>query len=97
MRRHRETARIRQRRGYVVFKWKSKEQLRQLLCELVQVQSVSGSQAEKEFPDIVVNKLSELVYFKENPGHLNRTYLSDGRSFINALVKKSPDTKKQLY
>lgn len=79
-----------------MFKWKSKEQLRQLLCELVQVQSVSGSQAEKEFPDIVVNKLSELVYFKENPGHLNRTYLSDGRSFINALVKKSPDTKKTI-
>ena len=79
-----------------MFKWKSKEQLRQLLCELVQVKSVSGSQAEKDFPDVVASKLSELTYFKENPGHLNRTYLNDGRSFISALVKKSPDTKKTV-
>ncbi|WP_339195637.1 M20/M25/M40 family metallo-hydrolase [Solibacillus sp. FSL R5-0449] len=79
-----------------MFKWKSKEQLRQLLGELVQVQSVSGSQAEKDFPEVVVSKLSELAYFKEYPDHLNRTYLSDGRSFISALVKKTPVTKKTV-
>lgn len=79
-----------------MYKWKSKEQLLHLLCELVQIKSVTGSKAEKDFPDVVVKKLSELAYFKDNPAHLNQTFMNDGRSFISALVKKSPDTRKTV-
>lgn len=79
-----------------MYKWKSKEQLTRLLCELVQIPSISGSQSEKDFPHVLFNKLAELAYFKENPHFLNQSLMEDGRSFVTALVKKTPDTKKTI-
>lgn len=68
-------------------KWQTKEQLTELLYELVKIPSVSGSQAEKEFPEFVIHKLSELDYFKENPAQLNKVPTEDGRFFISAFVR----------
>lgn len=53
-------------------KWQSKEQLIQLLSGLVEIPSITGSEAEVILPDFVVEQLSELQYFKENPQHLQK-------------------------
>ena len=73
-------------------KWQSKEQLVQLLSSLVEIPSITGSEAEVILPDFVVEQLSDLQYFKQNaPFAKNPT--GDGRYFVTALVKKSDSTK----
>ena len=47
-------------------KWQSKEQLVQLLSSLVEIPSITGSEAEVILPDFVVEQLSDLQYFKQN-------------------------------
>ena len=73
-------------------KWQSKEQLVQLLSSLVEIPSITGSEAEVILPDFVVEQLSDLQYFKQNPHHLQKIR-QDGRYFVTALVKKSDSTK----
>ncbi len=53
-------------------KWQSKEQLVQLLSSLVEIPSITGSEAEVILPDFVVEQLSDLQYFKQNPHHLQK-------------------------
>ena len=67
-------------------KWQSKEQLVQLLSSLVEIPSITGSEAEVILPDFVVEQLSDLQYFKQNPHHLQKSD-RDGRYFVTALVK----------
>ena len=45
-------------------KWQSKEQLIQLLSSLVEIPSITGTEAEVILPDFVVEQLSDLQYFK---------------------------------
>ncbi|MCO7126548.1 M20/M25/M40 family metallo-hydrolase [Sporolactobacillus shoreicorticis] len=75
-------------------KWQTKEALIELLSELVHVPSVSGSQAEKEFPELILHKLSELNFFQTHPKYLNRIPTDDGRSFISAFVRAPKPTAK---
>lgn len=56
-------------------KWQSKEQLVQLLSNLVEIPSITGSEAEVILPDFVVEQLSDLHYFKQNPHHLQKIRL----------------------
>lgn len=77
-------------------KWQSKEQLIQLLSSLVEIPSITGSEAEVILPDFVVEQLSELQYFKENPHHLQKNPTGDGRYFVTALVKKKDSTKNTV-
>ena len=72
-------------------KWQSKEQLIQLLSGLVEIPSITGTEAEVILPDFVVEQLSDLQYFKETH-HLQKSD-GDGRYFVTALVKKSDSTK----
>lgn len=69
-------------------KWQSKEQLVDLLCELVQIPSVSGSAAEQEFPRAVMEQLRTLDYFHKHPAHLQAHPTGDGRCLVTALAKK---------
>ena len=46
-------------------KWQSKEQLIQLLSSLVEIPSITGTEAEVILPDFVVEQLSDLQYFKK--------------------------------
>lgn len=73
-------------------RWSTKEQLTNLLCELVRIPSISGSEAEKQLPGFVVQQLSQLNYFQENPLHLQTHATGDGRAFVTALVR-SPKQK----
>jgi len=69
-------------------KWQTKEQLTQLLCELVKIPSISGSQAEKQLPGYLIEQLQILPYFLEHPEHLRTSPTEDGRQLVTALVKK---------
>ncbi|PGX41841.1 hypothetical protein COE67_11980, partial [Priestia megaterium] len=77
-------------------KWQTKEQLTELLCDLVRIPSITGSQAEKIFPDFVVQQLSELSYFQQYPDHLQKNSTEDDRYFVTALVKKASDVKNTV-
>ncbi|WP_242143454.1 MULTISPECIES: M20/M25/M40 family metallo-hydrolase [unclassified Bacillus cereus group] len=77
-------------------KWQTKEELVQLLSNLVEIPSITGSKAETVLPDFVVEQLSSLSYFKENPSHLEKHPTGDGRYFITALVKKEKHLKNTI-
>ena len=77
-------------------KWSTKEQLVDLLCNLVKIPSITGTKAEKELPDYVINQLTSLKYFQENPQHLQKNPTGDGTYFVTGLVKKQPLTKKTV-
>lgn len=69
-------------------KWQTKEQLVDLLCNLVNIPSVTGSAAEKDLPGYVVDQLRSLPYYQANPDHVRANPTEDGRHFVTALVKK---------
>lgn len=69
-------------------KWQTKEQLVDLLCNLVSIPSVTGSAAEKQLPAFVVEQLRTLPYYQANPDHVRANPTKDGRHFVTALVKK---------
>ncbi|GGL55133.1 M20/M25/M40 family metallo-hydrolase [Sporolactobacillus putidus] len=77
-------------------KWRTREQLIELLCDLVKIPSISESEAEKMFPDVVINQLSDLSYFKKNPDHLKKTPTGDGRFYATALVKHRSSVKETV-
>lgn len=77
-------------------KWSTKEQLVELLCNLVKIPSITGTNAEKELPDYVIKQLTSLKYFQDNPQHLQKNPTGDGTYFVTALVKKQPLTKKTV-
>ncbi|WP_035351566.1 M20/M25/M40 family metallo-hydrolase [Fictibacillus gelatini] len=77
-------------------KWAKKEQLIDLLCDLVSIPSITGSQAEIDLPGFVVNELHALPYFQKHEEHLQKVPTGDGRYFVAALVKKRPDVKDTI-
>ncbi|WP_141432587.1 M20/M25/M40 family metallo-hydrolase [Bacillus sp. 03113] len=79
-----------------MLKWQTKEQLTKLLCNLVEIPSITGSEAEIYLPDFVIGELSSLEYFKQHPEHLKKNPTGDGRYFVTGLVKKNPDMKKTV-
>lgn len=76
--------------------WKTKEQLTKLLCNLVEIPSITGSEAEKHFPNFVTKELASLKYFQQHPDHLKKNPTGDGRYFVTGLVRKNPNTKKTV-
>jgi arginine utilization protein RocB len=77
-------------------KWQTKQQLKQLLCELVHYPSVSGSQAEVLLPQYVAQQLGALDYFQENKEYLQLNPTGDGRYFVTALVKKNEEIRDTI-
>ncbi|WP_077326824.1 M20/M25/M40 family metallo-hydrolase [Virgibacillus siamensis] len=74
--------------------WQTKEQLTDLLCSLVEHQSITGSNAEIALAEYMHHLLMQKNYFQNNPDHLNLHPLADGRHLLTALVKNgvSSDT-----
>jgi arginine utilization protein RocB len=70
-------------------RWQTKEQLLDLLCSIVSIPSVTGSQAEGTLPNYVVEQFNKLPYFQQYPEHLQLSPTGDGRFFVTALVKKN--------
>jgi arginine utilization protein RocB len=77
-------------------KWQSKEQLIDLICNLVAIPSVTGSAAEVEFPKYVEQQLQSLLYFQQNPNHLRLYPTGDGREFVVAMVKAKKNVQKTV-
>lgn len=77
-------------------KWETKEQFVNLLCDLVQIPSVTGSQAEIDLPKYIVEELGSLPYFQSHSDHVLMNPTGDGRYFVTALVKKNEDVKNTI-
>lgn len=77
-------------------KWNSKDQLQELLSKLVQIPSVTGSKAEIEAAEYIVEELKTLPHFQEHQDHLALQPTEDGRFFVTALVKKAADCRKTV-
>ncbi|QSS98556.1 M20/M25/M40 family metallo-hydrolase [Pontibacillus sp. ALD_SL1] len=68
--------------------WKSKQQLVDLLCQLVEYPSITGSEAEIALAEHIHQRFMEKSYFKANPNHVKLHPLPDGRELVTALVKQ---------
>lgn len=68
-------------------KWQSKEELTDLLCLLVNHQSITGTNAEIVLAEYLYHLLAQKDYFQTNPSYLNLHPLDDGRHLLTALVK----------
>nr|WP_290443589.1 M20/M25/M40 family metallo-hydrolase [Sporolactobacillus kofuensis] len=66
------------------------------MCELVKIPSVSGSEAENYFPEVLLHKLAELKYFQEHPDLLNQVPTGDGRFLISAFVRAQRPTSRTV-
>ncbi|MFA1821608.1 M20/M25/M40 family metallo-hydrolase [Virgibacillus oceani] len=76
--------------------WQTKDELTDLLCSLVQCQSITDSEAEIAMAENLHSLLVQKSYFKTNPDHLKLHPLHDGRRLITALVKSAADTKETV-
>ncbi|QAA22765.1 M20/M25/M40 family metallo-hydrolase [Sporolactobacillus terrae] len=76
--------------------WQTKEAMTDLLCEMVRIPSISGSQAEKDFPELIIKKLSEMDYFLQHPDDLQQLFAEDGRSLVSAFVRAPEPTAKTV-
>ncbi|MDT3424954.1 arginine utilization protein RocB [Paenibacillus forsythiae] len=79
-----------------MLKWQTKEQLTQLLCELIEIPSITGSEGEKEVPPFIAAQLERLPYFQQHPEHLQVHPTKDGRSYITALVRSDPNVRDTI-
>jgi len=76
-------------------RWQNPKQLIELLCDLVQIPSVSGSAAERGMSAAIVEHLRTLPYFQKHPSHLQTHPAEDGRHLVTALAKK-PGVKETV-
>ncbi|SHF58720.1 M20/M25/M40 family metallo-hydrolase [Ornithinibacillus halophilus] len=76
--------------------WQTKDQLVELLCSLVNHQSITGTNAEIAIAEYLYHVLDQNSYFKANPTYLKLHPLEDGRRFLTALVKSKKPTKKTV-
>jgi arginine utilization protein RocB len=74
-------------------KWQTTEQLKQLLCRLVQYPSISGTEAEVRLAQYIADQLLTLDYFRGNNGLVQLHPTGDGRYFVTALVKKAEQVR----
>ncbi|WP_102027115.1 M20/M25/M40 family metallo-hydrolase [Salirhabdus sp. Marseille-P4669] len=77
-------------------KWQSKEQLTNLLCSLIEIPSITGTDGEIEIVQYMHHLLSEYEYFQANPTHLALQPLKDGRQLLTAFVRKNPSVKDTI-
>jgi arginine utilization protein RocB len=84
------------KRGVQMGKWQTKDQLIDLLCNLVAIPSVTGTTAEIEFSKYVQQQLQSLFYFQQHPDHLRLYPTGDGREFVVAMVKSRKNIQKTV-
>ncbi|MDE8563943.1 M20/M25/M40 family metallo-hydrolase [Anoxybacillus rupiensis] len=77
-------------------KWQTKQQLKQLLCQLVQHASVSHSKAEVELAHYIAQQLCTLEYFQAHPSLVQLHPTGDGRYFVTALVKQEEQVEDTI-
>ncbi|HLR01386.1 MAG TPA: M20/M25/M40 family metallo-hydrolase [Virgibacillus sp.] len=75
--------------------WQTREELLDLLCSLVNHQSITGSNAEIALPEYIHHLLAQKDYFQTHPQHLNLHPLEDGRHLLTALVRGGKATTEE--
>ncbi|MBM7649421.1 arginine utilization protein RocB [Bacillus ectoiniformans] len=75
--------------------YQTKEQLTELLCELVAVPSISRTIEENKMAGKIKEKIARIPYYQEHPDHLRLHATYDGRGIITALAKKE-NAKKTI-
>ncbi|WLR43847.1 M20/M25/M40 family metallo-hydrolase [Bacillus carboniphilus] len=75
--------------------WQTKQQLKELLCTLVEHPTVTLTEGEASFSEQLFYRLKKFPYFKKNEEFLNLHPLRDGRAVLTALVKK-PNVSKTV-
>lgn len=73
--------------------WNTKEQLEDLLCEVVSWDSRTGTEGEITFAHKFKNKMKELEYFQKNPNYIEFHGAGKGLNAVTALYKN--DNAKQ--
>ncbi|KYG31318.1 M20/M25/M40 family metallo-hydrolase [Priestia endophytica] len=73
--------------------FQTKQQLIDLLCELVSVPSITGSSAEGEMAKFIHRKFLQLPYFKKYPSYAQLHDTEDGRFIVTAFVKGQKTNK----
>lgn len=71
-------------------KWQTDEQLKELLCSLVEHASITGTKGEVTFAERLFYLLKGFPYFEKNLDHLQLHSLRDGRHLLTAFVQKEP-------
>jgi len=77
----------------------SRQEIYDLMLELVSFPSVSPSPAETELAEFIYNKLAEQPYFKQHQDDLAFIPIPDdpfGRKGVFAIVRAQPETKRTL-
>lgn len=74
-------------------KWQTPQQLKQLLCRLVEYPSISGTEAEILLAKFIAEQLRAIDYFRENNEFVRLHPTGDGRYFVTALVKKAEQVR----
>jgi arginine utilization protein RocB len=77
----------------------SRQEIYDLMLELVAIPSVSPSPAETELAELIYSKLAELPYFKANKDDLVYIPVPDdpyGRKAVFAIVRAQPETNRTL-
>ncbi|QSB49235.1 M20/M25/M40 family metallo-hydrolase [Parageobacillus toebii] len=74
-------------------KWQTTQQLKQLLCRLVEYPSISGTEAEVLLAQYITEQLCTLDYFRGNNKFVQLHPTGDGRYFVTALVKKAEQVR----
>ncbi|MFA1822774.1 M20/M25/M40 family metallo-hydrolase [Virgibacillus oceani] len=69
-------------------KWQNKQQLEDLLCEIVSWNSRTGTDGEIAFSANIKDKLLELDYFQKHQDHIQFHNAGKGRNAVTALYKK---------
>jgi arginine utilization protein RocB len=74
-------------------KWQKKNELEQLMKNLVGIKSISSTPGEVEIAEFIYEQLKSLRYYRENPNHLTKVEIlgpeNPKRFSIIALMKKS--------
>lgn len=68
-------------------KWSSREQLEQLLIQLVKFESRTGTEGEKKFPEFLQELIMDVPYFVHNPTHIQLIDAKKGRQAVSALYR----------
>ncbi|MDR3215202.1 MAG: M20/M25/M40 family metallo-hydrolase [Bacilli bacterium] len=79
-------------------KWQTKEELSNLMKDLVKINSISATANEINVAKYIYNQLKELPYYQNNPAHLRMVDVPGNikRAAVVALYKKGPSPKTLL-
>lgn len=79
--------------------WNNPQDIQQMVQRLVEVPSITGTNAEREMAHILLQWIATIPYFHDHPEHLFRFALEEdslGRLTIMALYRARPESKSTV-